>query len=433
MVNTEVKVYVRTSTSKNDILLVDWVGPYNNTQAAGVDISHFSGQFIQFKVELTSEVKDVTPTFYKATIQAITSEAIHFFTTNFVMTGRVHKGILTSQKLVPVSADVVFGVNTTNSIDWNDYQIIDENRVFNINQIGENVRVGIKLLSPSRNLTEASAFDEYGPYDSELYVNTIDFSFLNDTGSVQDYHFKVTLYEDINLENEVYSAYSFDNSEGFNVNGEKIDVEGVTIPYNSTASVLFVVPGSANITCNTYYFVKIESIYDFDAEGDGDFDVVSDDTSYIASCNSSFVDVIDFNFTNNEGIVGVFDFRIRFYSDPERTNIYKTVFSQNDGTGWFIDDVAISDSGVTMNPGETVNVVYRPDLDDFETATNYYLSIDAWENNQSEYVFSSSSYTFQARDATSLIYCGGYVDVPVVKNFGIMLELEDNQFVTLNL
>jgi hypothetical protein len=433
MANTEVKVYVRTSTSKNDILLVDWVGPYNNTQAAGVDISHFSGQFIQFKVELTSEVKDVTPTFYKATIQAITSEAIHFFTTNFVMTGRVHKGILTSQKLVPVSADVVFGVNTTNSIDWNDYQVIDENRVFNINQIGENVRVGIKLLSPSRNLTEASAFDEYGPYDSELYVNTIDFSFLNDTGSVQDYHFKITLYEDINLENEVYSAYSFENSEGFNVNGEKIDVEGVTIPYNSTASVLFVVPGSANITCNTYYYVKIESIYDFDAEGDGDFDTVSDDTSYIASCSSSFVDVIDFNFTNNEGIVGVFDFRIRFYSDPERTNIYKTVFSQNDGTGWFIDDVAISDSGVSMNPGETVNVVYRPDLEDFETGTNYYLSIDAWENNQSEYVFSSSSYTFQARDATSLIYCGGYVDVPVVKNFGIMLELEDNQFVTLNL
>ena len=86
-----------------------------------------------------------------------------------------------------------------------------------------------------------------------------------------------------------------------------------------------------------------------------------------------------------------------------------------------------------MNPGETVNVVYRPDLDDFETATNYYLSIDAWDNNQAEYVFTNSSYTFQARDATSLVYCGGYADVPVVKNFGIMLELEDNQFVTLNL
>lgn len=433
MVSTEIKMYVRTSSSKNDILLEEWVGPYNNTQASGVDISHFSGQFVQFKVELLSDIKDVSPTFHKATIQAITSEAIHFFTTNFAMTGRIHKGILTSQKLVPVSADVVFGINTTNSVDWNDYQIVDENRLFNVNQIGENVRVGIKLISPSRTLTEADAFDEYGPYSSELHVNTIDFGFLNDTGSAQDYHFKVTLYEDINLENEVYSAYSFENQEGFNVNGAKIDEDGVSIPYNTLAAVLFTVPGSANIKCNTYYFVKIESIYDFDSEGGGTFDTVSDDASYIASCSSSFVDIIDFNFTNNEGIVGVFDFRIRFYSDPERTNIYKTVFSQNDRTGWFIDDVAISDSGVTMSPGETVNVVYRPDLDDFETATNYYLSIDAWENNQSEYVFSSNSYTFQARDATSLIYCGGYADVPVVKNFGIMLELEDNQFITLNL
>ena len=433
LIGTEIKVYVRTSDSKNDILLADWTGHYNNTQASGVDISHFSGQFIQFKIELLSSIKDVSPTFHRVTIQAITAEAIHFFTTNFAMTGRVHKGILTSQKLVPVSADVVFGINTTNSIDWNDYQIIDENRVFNINQIGENVRVGVKLLSPSRTLTEADAFDEYGPYSSETHVNTIDFSFLNDTGSSQDYHFKITLYEDVNLENEVYSAYSFENQEGFNANGAKIDNDGVAIPNNSEASVLFTVPGSANIKCNTYYFVKIESIYDFDAEGEGTFEVVSDDTSYITSCSSSFVDVIDFNFTNNEGLVGVFDFRIIFYSDPERTNAYRTVFSQNDRTGWFVDDVAISDTGVTMNPGETVNIVYRPDLEDFETGTNYYLSIDAWENNQAEYVFSNNSYTFQARDATSLIYCGGYADVPVVKNFGIMLELEDNQFVTLNL
>jgi hypothetical protein len=433
MANTEIKVYIRSSSSRIDILLEDWIGPYNNTQASGVDISHFSGQFLQFKIELTSDVKGISPTFHKATIRSISSEAIHFFTTNFALTGRVHKGILTSQKLVPVSADVVFGINTTNSVNWNDYQIVDENRLFNVNQIGENVRVGIKLLSPNRNLTEADAFDEYGPYSSDLHVNTIDFSLLNNTGSSQEYHFKITLYEDINLENEVYSAYSFDDQEGFNANGAKIDSDGVTIPYNSEAVVLFTVPGSANIKCNTYYFVKVESIYDFDAEGEGTFDTVSDDSSYIASCSSSFVDVIDFNFTNNEGITGVFDFRIRFYSDPERTNIYKTVFSQNDRTGWFVDDVNISESGVSMSPSETVNIVYRPDLEDFVTGTNYYLSIDAWENNQGEYVFSSNSYTFQARDATSLIYCGGYSDVPVVKNFGIMLELEDNQFVTLNL
>jgi hypothetical protein len=59
------------------------------------------------------------------------------------------------------------------------------------------------------------------------------------------------------------------------------------------------------------------------------------------------------------------------------------------------------------------------------------LSIDALDGIES--VFSSNSYTFQVKDVSSLIYCGEYIDVPVVKNFGVMLELEDNKFVTLNL
>ncbi|MFA5759071.1 MAG: hypothetical protein WC942_06940, partial [Clostridia bacterium] len=140
--NTEVLIYIRTSSSKNDILSSNWIGPYNS-QATGVNISNLTGRFFQFKIELISKTKGISPVFHRATIKCITSEAIHFFTTNFVLNDRVKKGILTSQKIVPVSADVVFGINTTNSIDWNDYQIVDENRLFNVNQIGENFRVGI--------------------------------------------------------------------------------------------------------------------------------------------------------------------------------------------------------------------------------------------------------------------------------------------------
>ncbi len=36
------------------------------------------------------------------------------------------------------------------------------------------------------------------------------------------------------------------------------------------------------------------------------------------------------------------------------------------------------------------------------------------------------------RDVESLEYCGEYIDVPIVRNFGIMVELSDNEFVTLN-
>lgn len=423
--NTEVLMYIRTSTSSNDILEASWIGPYTTSQSSGVDLSSFSGQYAQFKVELTSEIKSVSPTFKNATIRAVTTEAIHFFTTNFALPARVVKGILTSQKIVPIAADVVFGINTTNSVEWEDYQEVDENRLFNINQIGENIRIGIKLISPSRSSYAASYADEYGPYGSSAYINTIDFDFTNNTITTNNYHFRISLYSDYALTQLVYSAYSADSEEGFNVEGESIPEDGVEIMAGSSINVIFSVPGSANISCGEYYFVKIEYIYD------ESFEVLSSTNSFIATCSSSFVDVIDFNFTNNEASANNYHFRIRFYEDLERLNIYKTVFSGNDRDGWLVDDSQIPEEGKEVLSGETINVVYRPSQLDFESGKIYYLIIDVHDG--SDYVYSYTSYTFQVNDVANEDYCGPYIDVPIVKNFGILFELDNNEFVTLNI
>ena len=424
--NTQVLMYIRSSNSMNDILVADWVGPFSISLSSGVDISSLSGQFLQFKTELISNEKGVTPVFRRANIRTVTSEAIHFFTTNFVMPSRLKKGILTSQKIVPVSADVVFGLNTTNSIDWTEYEEVDENRLFNINQIGENLRVGIKLISPSRSLIQPSVTPEYGPYISELFTNTIDFSVTNNTGSTNNYHFKVLLYSDVSLSNLVYSAYSMDSPEGFNVDGEQVPEDGVSIIDGNSVNVLFAVPGSANLTCNEFYYVKTQYIYD------EDFIIVSDEGTFVTSCTASFVDIIDFNFTNNESISNDYHFRIKFYNNLERTSEFLTEFSGNNRSGWFVDNVQIPEDGVSVSPGESVNVVYRPDVNDFDTNKIYYLTIEAHDG--SSYVFEENSYTFQLRDVQSTESCGGYFeDVPIVKNFAVMIELEDNEFVTLNL
>ena len=423
--NTSLEIYVRTSTSQNDILTTDWIGPYYNIQSAGVDLSNMVGQFIQFKVVLTSEEKGITPVFTRASIRSVSSESIHFFTTNFVMPSRVEKGILTSQKIVPVSADVVFGINTTNSIDWTEYQEVDENRLFNINQSGENLRVGIKLISPSRSTISPTAFDEYGPYSSELYVNTIDFDFTNETSTTGSYHFRITLYEDVNQNLPIFTAYSANSSDGFSVDGESIPSDGALINAGETVQVLFSVPGSADITCNNYYYVKTEYIK-------GGSSYVLDRThSFVASCTASFVDNVDFNFTNEDTSTNDYHFRVKFYSDSERTNLYTTQFSGNNRSGWFVDDIVIPEDGANVVPGQTVNVVYRPDADDFDSNVIYYLTIEAHDG--SDYVFETNAYTFQLRDVSSTEYCGGYSDVPIVKNFGIMVELNDNEFVTLNI
>jgi len=423
--NTQAIVYIRSSTSQNDILIADWVGPFYNYQSSGVDISHLVGQFIQFKVVLISTEKGITPSFHRASIRAITSESIHFFTTNFTMPSRIERGIITSRKVIPVSADIVFGINTTNSIDWTEYQPVDENRIFNVTQTGTNLRVGIKLISPNRSLIEPVEFDEYGPYNSNLFVNTIDFSLENNTGTTNSYHFRITLYEDAALLNPVFSAYSLDSSEGFSVNSIAIPEEGVVIGHGAAEDMLFAVPGFANIVCNTYYFVKIEYIYD------SEFVVLSNDDSFIASCTASFIDTVDFNFTNNEGTSNYYHFRIKFYQDLERTSEYLTVFSGNDRSGWFVEDVQIPEDGSSVSAGESVNVVYRPTPTDFTVGTIYYLTIEAHDGG--DYVFASNSYTFQVRDIQSTESCGGYEDVPIVNNFGIMVELDNNEFVTLNI
>ena len=429
--NTSVLMYVRTSTSSNDILTADWLGPFDSSLSTNVSLTHMQGQFIQFKTELISNVKGITPTFHRATIRAITSESVHFFTTNFVMPTRIEKGIITSKKTVPIAADIVFGLNTTNSIDWTEYQQVDENRIFNVNQTGKNLRVGIKFISPNRSTIDTTEFGEYGPYDQNLNVNTIPFDVLNDTGSTQDYHFKVTLYSDVYLRDVVFSAYSADSPDGFSISnaagesGEAIPSGGVSLLDGETAEVLFAVSGAANIDCETFYFTRIEYIYDTT------FELVSENTTFVASCTSSFIDNIDFNFTNNDTESNDYHFAIRFYQDIERTNLFATALSSNNRIGWLVDDVVIPEDGATVASGETVNVVYRPDPDDFSSGSIFYLTIEAHDGE--DYVFSDSSYTFQTRDVPSSEICGEYADVPIVENFGIMFELDNNEFITLNI
>jgi hypothetical protein len=432
---TSVTVYVRTSDSENDILIEDWIGPYTNDQASGVDISYLSGQFLQFKLELKSTLPGTSPTFYNMTIRAVTTEAMHFFTTNFILPSRVRKGILTGRTMLPVSADIIFGINTTNSVEWTDYQLIDENRIFNVDTTGKNLRVGIKFITPNRSSFGTSMFGEYGPYNSSLYSNVIDFTFTNSSSENRRYHFKVNLYEadDFLLTTPVYTAFSYDSGDGFSVDGSEIEKDGFLIDSGDSSDVLFSPAGSQNIGCGKYYFVKVESAYDLtDATAvlPSSFTTDISFASFIQGCNTSFVDNINFNFTNESSQTNDYNFRIQFYNDPERISDYLTVYSGNDVSGWLVDNVQIPTGGISIGSGGSVAVIYRVDESDLESNKIYYLTIEAHDGTQ--YVPISESYTFRVNDNDSSIYCGEYEDVPIVKNFAIMVELQDNEFITLN-
>lgn len=424
--NTDLLIYVRTNSSTTDILTENWVGPYTLGESSGVDVGFLTGQFIQFRAVLRSRSKDISPSLTRVVIKSITSQAVHFFTTNFVVPSRVTKGILTSQKILPVAADIVFGINTTDSVEWADYQIVDENRLFNVSQFGSNLRVGIKLISPSRSTLSESHFDEYGPYGSYLYINTVDFDFTN-IGSAATFDFRIIFHDDIGLTHEVYSIYSGDMQQYFSVDGSDFPASGKTIGLADTSSIILSPPGDANLQCNTYYFVKIECYNHATAS----WSTVSDDHSYIAGCSASFVDSINFDFTNTTGAAKDFHFRIRFYEDSERTNLYLTEFSGNDRANWTVDGIDIPIGGSTIDSAKKVTINYVPENAKFTSRTFYYLIIDAFDGTN--FMLASKSYTFEVNDPLSFVYCGPYSGVPIIKNFGILFELLNNELITLNL
>ena len=423
--NTDVLLYVRTFDSQTDILLEDFSGPYTIGFSSGVDLSFLSGQFIQFKAVLKSRTRNISPTLSRVIIRSVTSEAVHFFTTNFALTDKIKSGILTSRTVLPVSSDVVFGINTENSIDFAEYQIIDENKLFNVIKTDTNLRVGIKFISPSASTLVPETFDEYGPYNTNLYINTVNFVYQNG-GADDTFNFKITFYSDINLTEEKFSADTSDAVTYFSADSEDFPAGGLAISSGDESTILYAVPSSANLVCNTYYFVKIEV-----CDSAVVCSVAQNDWSFIKGCSPSYVDDIAFIFTNTTGSSHNYDFRIRFYSDPERTNLLLTKFSGNNQSEWSADGNSYPSGGYPINNGFSAAINFNPDLsgDDFSAQTFYYLTIDSFDGSSFDTV--SSDFTFIIQDFNELIYCGEYSGVPIVRNFGMMFEMDNNATIKL--
>ncbi|NJL70324.1 MAG: hypothetical protein HC888_01340 [Candidatus Competibacteraceae bacterium] len=419
---TSVKIYVRASNSQNDILAGNWMGPFTTDDLPIVDLDFVNGRYLQFKAELTSETKDVSPTLEQVVVRTVTAESIEFFTTNFALPSDMKQGIFVAQDLLPVEGKIVYGITTADSVNWLDYQEVDPNRLFNVEKLGSNLRVGIRLRSPSRSILLPSDFDEYGPYSTVVFVNIVDFNYTN-SGPAADHNFRVTFYEDADLTQKVYEADSGVDAENFSVDGVAMTTGGITLSTLQNASVIFSVPGTASLRCNEFYFVRVVA-YTSDSET-----VILDDRSFVSGCSASFIDNIDFSFTNT-GAAADYHFRVRFYEDGERTMLYRTEFSGNNRTGWTVDGVPIPEVGENAGTGVSVDVSYTPDLRQFDPNKVYYLTIDAFDG--STFSLASNSYTFLASDAEELIYCGPYTNVPVVKNFGLIFSLADFKEVHLN-
>lgn len=430
---TSIQLQVRSGSTENEVKSAEWSEPFTPDSGSSVGLDALSGTLAQFRVVFTTTKKGISPTLSKVSIRSVTSESAHFFTTNFVLPSNIKRGLLTAESLTPISSEIVFGINTSNSVKWENYQTVanitpdmattDLNRIFDVKNLGDNLRVGIKFITPSRSNLVSSVYDEYGPYNSPLLVNSIDFNFVNSESS-GDFDFRVSFYNDVNLTDKVYENSTSENAEDWSADSESFPQGGVTLANGDSAEILLSVPGTTSLSCNEFYFIKLE--YNNGIE----WKTIQEDRAFILGCSPSFIDEIDFDFTNS-GSVSDFHFRVRYYEDGERTQLIKTDYSGNNRKGWTVDSASISEDGVEISQNQTVEVFYTPDLTQFEANKLYHLIIDAYDG--SGFTLASKSYTFQINSPDSVIYCGPYVGVPVVKNFGLQFELVDDQLAMLNL
>lgn len=417
--NTSITFSIRTAKTKDDIYNQDFTYEVDGeTQTA--NIGFLTGQFLQYKITLKSKVRDLTPTVRSVVVQNITTESTHFFTTNFVLPSRIKSGILTSTKIVPVSADIIFGINTNNSTDFADYQIIDENRIFTTDakQYKDNLRIGIKFISPSAPAVVAPT--EYSPY-GDIINNTIDAEFVSYNSESTVYNIRIDFYNNAAMSDLAFTADTAVSVLGFSVNSEIVPEEGVTLNINESMQISYV-PAS-NLLCDTPYFVRM-TVY-----AEGFESILIDEQEFRQTCQTTYVDSIEFDFTNSTETTNTYHFRIRFYANAERTDLRHTAFSGNDVQNWYLDGGIFNVYGAELQTDETVSLIYLPTALNLQANIVYYISIDAYDGT--EFLNNNNTFTYKANNVASTVSCGDLTNVPVVKNFALMFELENNEFVTL--
>lgn len=278
---TSVKIQIRYGQTEDDTLDLEWSKNLVVNDNGIVSLEHVTSQYFQFRAILTSSIRDLSPTLSSVTLRNITAQSSHFFTTNFVMPSRPIKGLLTSNTFVPVTADIVFGINTNNSIDFGDYQIIEPNRLFTTarGQFGSNLRIGAKLLSPGIVQIEASN-NPGDPYDSSSYVCSVDFTHENIENTVISYDFRIRFYNDPFRTQLIHTFFTGNDRTGWYVGNSDtlFPSNGLDIDPGNSQYVFFT-PGSL-VSSQQRWYITV------DAWNGSFFESINSDKSYIcSSCN----------------------------------------------------------------------------------------------------------------------------------------------------
>jgi len=474
-VGTSIDVQIRSGVTSTEVIAAPWSAKLVKNSEGRVSLEHITNQYIQFRAILRSQTRDITPTLTSVTLRNLTTQSSHFFTTNFIMPSRPIKGLLTANTFIPVTADVVFGINTQDSTDFGDYQIIEPNRLFTTTQgqFGENLRIGVKLLSPG--VPQLNVADPDDPYAPNAFECTVSFVFDNDDVIYHDYHFRIRFYNDKFRTQLIHTFFSGNDQTGWSDGSapDNFPAGGLTVGAGSSDTITF--EPIDRIETNQRWYLTIEA-------WDGtSFETISNDASFICSaCNITnevnligeyyqtgltdpiatmpdfsgftfdysvlenditFPSITGTDWTTSKGqiLAGYTDnfaarFRGKIQAPVDGTYTFR--LTSSDGSLLFIDgtEVINHDGAHGFTVSDNGSIVLTEGFHDievhyFEIAGDAGLILEWVTPGESTFVNVPQQRFFHA---VANEYCDD-TDSPKVFNFGILFELENGETVKINL
>jgi hypothetical protein len=164
---TQVKIYVKTGNTRAECIAASYgdaqsLSSINDNlapttaQSLSVDLSAYSGKWLQYKVELITATPNVTPELLSLTISYTSSTGSYFFTRMFDTTNydtdapMIKRGLLTSNELKN-NGSIVYGYTTSSdtneTFNFANYTVISPNQTFELSEASSKIRFGIFLTS----------------------------------------------------------------------------------------------------------------------------------------------------------------------------------------------------------------------------------------------------------------------------------------------
>jgi len=179
--DSRVIVSIKTGHSVAEVEAKDWdrhfeepCMPYYGgssltTVTRDLDYFNLRGEYIQFKIELITELNGDAPTVRDFTISYVGKHSVYFFTDRI----RISRGdefgnaIITASVTLPNKTEVALAFGPGDSVDWSDYEVIESGSIAQIpSDYSDMMRVGIRFTS--QDAVNAATVHEFAfSFDSD--------------------------------------------------------------------------------------------------------------------------------------------------------------------------------------------------------------------------------------------------------------------------